>query len=272
VVNKADAMSKTTMDQLKAAYPTVQFVSTYESETIMQLKSKMMEALTDSPKEKTILGDLLPKGGTVLLVVPIDSEAPKGRIILPQVQVIRDALDHGIQCIVVRDTELELALATHPKVDLVVTDSQAFKMVDAIVPKQIPLTSFSILFARHKGDIDVFLRGADAIHRLKGGERILVLESCTHNHSHEDIGRVKIPAGLDQFVGSKLDYTFMMGNDLPEDLSHYDLVIHCGGCMLNAKTMVTRMKQCEKLGIPITNYGVLLAAFNGILNRATAML
>ncbi|MGL4774278.1 MAG: [FeFe] hydrogenase H-cluster maturation GTPase HydF, partial [Clostridium sp.] len=201
-------------------------------------------------------------------VVPIDSEAPKGRIILPQVQVIRDCLDNGIKSYVLRDTELEEGLKDLKDVDLVITDSQAFKEVSRIVPDNIRLTSFSILFARHKGDLKEFVKGVEKVRSLKPGDRILISESCTHNVSHEDIGRVKIPKLLNKYVGGELNYEYRVGHDFPENIEEYDLIIHCGACMINRKTVLNRIDECNKKGVSITNYGIILAFLTGILDRA----
>ena len=206
------------------------------------------------------------------MVIPIDSEAPKGRIILTQVQLIRDCLDNGIKSYVVRDTELAEALKDLKKVDLVVTDSQAFKYVSEVVPKDIKLTSFSILFARIKGDMGAFVDGVKAVQKLENGSKILIAESCTHNHSHEDIGRVKIPRLLNAFTMKELDYDFKMGHDFPETVEGYDLVIHCGSCMLNKKVMQSRIEMCKESGVKITNYGIILAYLNGILDRSIEVL
>lgn len=181
------------------------------------------------------MGTLLPYNSKVVMVVPIDSEAPKGRLILPQVQLIRDCLDHGIKSYVVRDTELKSALDDIKNIDLVVTDSQAFKKVDKIVPKSISLTSFSILFANYKGDLKTFVEGTKAINALNEDSKILISESCTHNYSHEDIGRIKIPNMINSHVDKKLNYEFKMGGDFPQDVDKYDLIIHCGACMVNKK-------------------------------------
>lgn len=204
------------------------------------------------------------------MVVPIDAEAPKGRLILPQVQLIRDSLDHGIKSYVVRDTELSSAIEDLKDIDLVVTDSQIFKEVDKIVPLDINLTSFSILMARQKGDLKVFLDGISSIEKLKEKDnpKILIMESCSHNTSHEDIGKVKIPMLLTKHLGKKIDFQFRMGEDFPKDLELYDLVIHCGSCMLNKKSMLSRIEICKEKGVPITNYGMILAYLTGILDRA----
>lgn len=268
VLNKVDLLSEVERERLKVLYPEALMVSSGSLESVHALKDELVKAMSTDPEEPTILGDLVPEGGTVVMVVPVDSEAPKGRLILPQVQLIRDCLDHGIKSYVVRDTELASALQDLKQVDLVVTDSQAFAEVSKIVPEDMALTSFSILFARHKGDLGAFVRGADAVKDLKDGSKVLISESCTHNHSHEDIGRVKIPKLLGKYTGKAIDFEFKMGHDLPKDLSSYDLVIHCGSCMLNQKTMMTRIDLCEGTGTPITNYGVVLALVTGIFDRS----
>lgn len=271
VFNKTDLVDDTAVNALKALHPEAIFVSTKDMQSIHMLKSELIRQLETAEQDPPIIGDFVPYGGTVVMVVPIDSEAPKGRIILPQVQLIRDCLDHGIKAHVVRDTELEEALTELKRVDLVVTDSQAFDRVSKMVPAHIPLTSFSIVFARYKGDLKVFIEGTQAIRNLKDGARILVSESCTHNHSHEDIGRVKIPMLLDKKEQKKFEYVFRMGHDFPEDLETYDLIIHCGSCMLNKKTMLTRIQLAQEAGVPITNYGVVLAYVTDILDRTTSI-
>jgi len=271
VFNKIDEASKEILEQFKAEYPEANYVSAVNETNILELKNELIKRLEDGKEEETLIGDLVPYGGKVILVVPIDSEAPKGRIILPQVQIIRDALDHGIKCFVVRDTELVSALEDIKDVDLVITDSQAFKEVNQMVPDHIPLTSFSIVFARHKGDLWSFERGIKAIETLKPGSKVLISESCTHNHSHEDIGRVKIPKLLNNKLGFDLDYHFKMGHDFPNDIKHFDLVIHCGSCMINKKTMLNRITMCDEIGVPITNYGIVLAYINDILEPSLEM-
>ena len=234
----------------------------------MKLKNELISKLQDSENEIPIIGNLVPYGGKVILVVPIDSEAPKGRIILPQVQCIRDCLDNGIKTYVVRDTELASALEDIKDVDLVVTDSQAFKKVSEIVPQNIKLTGFSILFANHKGDLKSFVDGARKIDSLNKDSKILISESCTHNMSHEDIGRIKIPKLLNKYVGAELNYDFRVGHDFPENIKDYDLIIHCGGCMINRKTILNRIDFCRDEEVAITNYGIVLAFLTGILDRS----
>ncbi|MEG0614089.1 MAG: [FeFe] hydrogenase H-cluster maturation GTPase HydF [Clostridium sp.] len=246
-------------------------VSTASGEGIEDLKNKLVEKLQEEEDELPIVGDLLPYNSKVILVVPVDSEAPKGRIILPQVQCIRDCLDHGIKSYVVRDTELEAALEDIKDVDLVITDSQAFKKVSEIVPANIKLTSFSILFARHKGELSAFVEGANKIKELTKDSKILISESCSHNVSHEDIGRVKIPKMINKHVGFELNYDYRVGHDFPEDIENYDLIIHCGACMINRKTVLNRIDMCKAKGVHITNYGVIMAYLTGILDRTLSV-
>lgn len=273
VFNKIDLLDNKKLEELKNKYKDASFVEVNDIKSIIKLKEKLVKSLSKEEKEPAIVGDLLNYGDTVVMVVPIDSEAPKGRIILPQVQMIRDCLDHGIKSYVVRDTELEDALNDLEKVDLVITDSQAFKAVDKIVPDNILLTSFSILFARYKsGDLKPFIDGVNKIDSLNKNSRILISESCTHNTSHEDIGRFKIPRMLEKHLGFKPKMDFKMGHDFPIDIEKYDLVIHCGACMVNPKTVKTRVQLCLEKDIAITNYGLVIAHFTKILNRSIEIL
>lgn len=271
VINKCDSVKENILEELKSKFNDSIFLSSQTGEGIELLKEKLINILKQEEEELPIVGDLLEYNSKVILVVPIDSEAPKGRIILPQVQCIRDCLDHGIKSYVVRDTELKSALEDIKDVDLVITDSQAFKEVDKIVPKNINLTSFSMLFARQKGDFEEFIKGALQIKNLNKDSRILMAESCTHNVSHEDIGRVKIPKLLNNYVGAELTYDYSIFHDFPEDIDKYDLIIHCGACMINRKTVVNRVNQCREKNVPITNYGIVLAYLNGILERSLSL-
>ncbi len=267
VINKIDTATEEEIEEAKKVHKDAVFVSASKEDNILHLKDELIKRLQKEEEDPPLIGDIVPYNGKVVLVVPIDSESPKGRIILPQVQLIRDCLDHGIKSYVVRDTELEEALKDLSDIDIVVTDSQAFKKVNEIVPSNIKLTSFSILQAKSKGDLNTFIEGVKKIEELNENSKILISESCTHNHSHEDIGRVKIPRLINKHLGKNLNYEFKMGNDFPANLEDYDLVIHCGSCMLNRKTMLTRIALCKEKGTTITNYGVVLAYLNGILDR-----
>jgi len=243
-------------------------VSALTRQGIDELKMAMIREAPKDFMNPTILGDLISPGDTVVLVVPIDLAAPKGRLILPQVQTIRDILDHDGMAYVVKERELKGALAKlKDKPRLVVTDSQAFLKVAADTPKDVPMTSFSILFARHKGDLATLVEGAKAVENLVPGDRVLVSEACTHHRVEDDIGTVKIPRWLNQLVGGPLDYTWVSGLELPKDLSGYKLIIHCGACMINRKEMLHRLMVAKHAGIPVVNYGVLIAYVMGILER-----
>lgn len=216
-----------------------------------------------------IAGDLVGPGGLAMLVVPIDLEAPKGRLILPQVQTIRDLLDADAYCMVVKERELRDALDRLKRPpSLVITDSQAFLKVAGDTPPQVKMTSFSILFARAKGDLSALVRGAMAIDTLRPGDRVLMAEACTHHPIEDDIGRVKIPRWVEQYVGGKLHFTHIQGHDFPEELSSYKLAIHCGSCMWNRREMLSRIMHCNAAGVPMANYGMTIAYTLGIFERA----
>ena len=202
-------------------------------------------------------------------MIPIDKEAPKGRLILPQVQVLRELLDYGITAVVTRDSELAETLGKlkNPPA-LVITDSQAFQRVNAIVPSEIPLTGFSVLFARFKGDLRTFIEGTQTIANLKPGANVLIAETCSHHPIGDDIGRVKIPNWLEKFVGGKLNFQHTQGHDFPPNLKDFDLVIQCGGCMTNRREILSRIMTCRENGVPITNYGMVIAFSLGIFERA----
>ena len=224
------------------------------------------------PSEETklpIVSDLLSPMDLVILVIPIDASAPKGRLILPQQQTIRDILDHGATAIAVRDSELSETLKNLGRTPaLVITDSQVFDAVAKIVPREVPLTSFSILFARYKGNLELAAHGAQTLKTLKDGDHVLICEGCTHHRQCEDIGTVKLPRMLKQFTQKDLQFTFTSGTDFPSDLSPYQVIIHCGGCTLTEKEMQYRLDCAREQGIPITNYGIAIAYMRGILERS----
>lgn len=218
-----------------------------------------------------IASDLVGPGQVAVLVIPIDKEAPKGRIILPQVQTLRDLLDHGSLSLVLQERELAAGLNNLKEPPaLLVTDSQAFAQVAETTPAEVPMTSFSILFSRFKGDLATQVRGTLAVEDLRPGDRVLVAEACSHHPIGEDIGRVKIPAWLNQYVGGELDFTTVQGHDFPPDLGDYKLVIHCGGCMFNRREILSRLMRCTQAGVPVTNYGLVIAYSLGIFERALA--
>ena len=254
-------------------------VSAKTGQGIEKLKERIAALAPKEEENRRIVGDLLSPGDLVCLVIPIDKAAPKGRLILPQQQTIRDILDTGALALAVRDTELKAALegqdgrpGFHPA--LVITDSQAFASVASIVPPHIPLTSFSILFARYKGSLKALAEGARALDTLKKGDHILVSEGCTHHRQCGDIGTVKLPALIRRHTGlaapEDLRFSFTSGTEFPEDLSGYRMVIHCGGCMLNEREMKFRMACARDAGVPMTNYGTAIAHMNGILERSLA--
>ena len=246
------------------------FVSAKENTGIKELKEKIInsapEEFLNSP---AIVSDLVPAGETAVLVVPVDLEAPKGRLILPQVQTIRDLLDNDSMVMIAKERELKEALSRLNKPPaLVITDSQAFLKVSADVPPEIKLTSFSILFARFKGELNEFVKGTVAIDRLKTGDKVLILESCTHHAIGDDIGKVKIPRWLTQYVGGKLEFEHYSGHDFPENIGEYKLIIHCGACMTNRREILSRIIKASGAGVPITNYGLTIAYSLGIFERA----
>jgi len=245
-------------------------VSASNCQGIEELKKALISTARPIKKEKKIVADLLKPEDMVVLVVPIDESAPKGRLILPQQQVIRELLDHGITAVVTREFTLSQTLKNlGQKPQLVITDSQVFKQVSKLVPQDIPLTSFSILFARYKGDLDEMIKGAYSVQNLKDGDMVLVAEACTHHRQDEDIGRVKIPRWIREKTGKDIIFEFTSGGDFPEKLDKYALVIHCGACMLNPKAMEHRIERAVESKVPMVNYGVLIAYLQGILDRVT---
>jgi [FeFe] hydrogenase H-cluster maturation GTPase HydF len=272
VFNKTDVAEADAelVERLREAKLHVVQASAVTGKGLTELREALLDlAPPDFIDSPAIAGDLVGPSELAILVVPIDKEAPKGRLILPQVQTIRDLLDSDAMCMVVKERELRTALnrlKTPPK--LVVTDSQAFLKVAADTPPEVPLTSFSILMARFKGDLAAQVEGTLAVEKLHAGDRVLIAEACTHHPIGEDIGRVKIPRWLTQYTGVKLDFVPMQGRDFPDDLASYKLVIHCGACMWNRRQMLSRILQCQQAGVPITNYGLTIAYSLGIFARA----
>lgn len=246
-------------------------VSAKTGDGIWALKERLSRLVIDPHSGRRLVGDLLEPDDIAVLVVPIDSAAPKGRLILPQQQTIRDVLESGACSMVVRESELTGALNSLSKRPrIVITDSQAFASVSKDTPEDIPLTSFSILMARFKGNLHEAVRGVRALDTLQDGSRILISEGCTHHRQCDDIGTVKLPRWIEQYTGKKPEYVFTSGGEFPEDLSPYHLVIHCGGCMLNEREMKSRMAHAIDEGIPMTNYGIAIAHMHGILARSVA--
>ncbi len=244
-------------------------VSALTREGMADLKIALVKSAPPSWDEQSIVGDLLGPGDLAVLVVPIDLAAPKGRLILPQVQTIRDILDHDGMAYVVKERELKECFNTlQKKPRIVITDSQAFLKADADTPPDVMLTSFSILFARYKGDLATLAAGARAIETLKPGDKVLMVEACTHHRVEDDIGTVKIPRWIRQFVGGELQFEWSSGARFPDNLSEYKLIVHCGACMINRREMLSRIMQAQAAGVPIVNYGVCIAYIMGILPRA----
>lgn len=267
VFTKGDLISSSAVETLLKRYPAAVVCNAALGQGLAVLREKLGALLCEDTEEQSLTAGVFPPGSNVVLVTPIDSAAPKGRLILPQVQLLRDCLDNGITCMVCREFELESALATLNRVDFVVTDSQAFAYVNQRVPRDIPLTSFSMLLARQKGNFGQLLAGAAALDTLPDGAKILMLEGCTHNTTHEDIGRVKIPALLRKKTGKSFEFSFCSGYDFPADLSSYHMAIQCGGCMLNKREITSRLRRLAAEGLPVTNYGICLAWGSGILDR-----
>lgn len=264
VYNKVDLL-----DVIPAAQAQEIYVSAINGTGIDALKEKLAHIVGDEKKEKYIVADLVEAGDTVILVIPIDDAAPKGRIILPQQQTLRELLDHHCSVICCQPEELSATIAgLRKKPALVITDSQAFGKVAKLTPEEIPMTSFSVLFARYKGDLDNLIAGAEALSSLKENDRVLISEGCTHRRQCGDIGTVKLPAWIERFAGVKPRFEFTSGGSFPDDLSDYRVVVHCGGCMLNEKEMQYRQKAAQQAGVPMVNYGIAIAKMNGILDRA----
>ncbi|SHJ03300.1 [FeFe] hydrogenase H-cluster maturation GTPase HydF [Pseudobutyrivibrio xylanivorans] len=237
------------------------------SDDMSKVKEALIKLLPDM-KEPVLVADLVEPKSTVVLVIPIDESAPKGRVILPQQMVLRDLLDNNCKILCCQPEELAEALEEDKNISLVITDSQAFEEVSKIVPEDTVLTSFSILMARYKGSLNTQLEGVAALKKLEDGDKVLISEACTHHRQCNDIGTVKMPGWVKKYTGKEIDFEFSSGNDFPEDLSKYKLVIHCGGCMINGAEMQNRVKHCKSQGVPVVNYGMAIAEFNGILDRS----
>ena len=264
--NKADLTS------VPAAMPENEiYISAAADSNIRELKELIARAVKPTEPEKRLVADLLAPNDTVVLVVPIDSAAPKGRLILPQQQTIRDILEAGAISLVTRETELTRTLESlREPPRLVITDSQAFGIVDKLVPKNVRLTSFSILFARYKGNLRQAILGAAQLNSLQDGDTVLISEGCTHHRQCGDIGTEKLPHWIRRFTGRDVQFSFTSGNEFPEDVSKYALVVHCGGCMLNEREMQYRLRHSAERNVPMTNYGIAIAHMHGILDRALA--
>ncbi len=265
--NKSDLLSETPLKKENEIY-----VSAFNGDNINELKEKIASFSKQKENSKKIVADLIEKGDFVVLVVPIDESAPKGRLILPQQQVIREVIECGAAAVICKDTELEATLESLGKTPaLVITDSQAFGRVSQMTPTDIPLTSFSILFARYKGDLVSAVRGAAMLDKLKDGDTVLVSEGCTHHRQCNDIGTVKLPNWIKNHTKKNISFDFTSGGEFPEDLSEYSLVVHCGACMLNAREMQSRTGFAADSGIPMTNYGTAIAHMHGILRRSVGL-
>ncbi len=262
--NKADLLNAYPMQEKNEIY-----VSAKDRTNIFELKEMLGKVLKTNVNEKKLVSDIIGAGDLVLMVVPIDEAAPKGRIILPQQQTLRDILDSGASAVVCKDSELEKTLTMlSKKPKLVITDSQVFGKVSKIVPDDIMLTSFSILFARYKGDLKGLVRGAKKLDEICDNDKILISEGCTHHRQCGDIGTQKLPYWIEKYTGKKPQFVFSSGMEFPEDISEFSLIIHCGGCMLNSREMKTRLNYAKAEQIPMTNYGVAIAQMHGILKRS----
>ncbi|MBR3948592.1 MAG: [Clostridia bacterium] len=262
--NKSDLLSDKKESRDNAVY-----VSALTGENIDRLKNTVAALSKEKGEKRYIVSDLINEGDVVVLVTPIDESAPKGRLILPQQQTIRDILDKGGIALTVQTNQLESALnSLKEKPRIVITDSQAFGRVSDIVPEDIPLTSFSILFARYKGELKSLVDGADAIDKLSDGDKVLISEGCTHHRQCNDIGTVKMPGWIKKYTGKDITFEFTSGGEFPEDLSAYALVVHCGGCMLNEREMKSRQEKAMSEAVPMVNYGMAIAKMNGILKRS----
>ena len=279
VVNKQDQLTPARQQEIETdlvgdGIPKEQilWVSATEKTGIFELKERLAHLAKPEENQQPLVSDLVSPEDFVVLVVPIDKAAPKGRLILPQQQVIRDLLDTGTIPVVCRDTELESTLTRLGQTPrLVITDSQAFEKVSRITPESIPLTSFSILFARYKGTLEPSVKGAAALDTLEDGDTVLICEGCTHHRQCDDIGSVKLPRWIGEYTKKELNFAFTSGTEFPDELEQYKMIVHCGGCMLNAREMKYRMSCALDQGVPMTNYGILIAQLKGILKRSVAL-
>jgi len=264
VYNKSDLLT-----DIPAAPADSIYVSAKDNLRIHELKEMMAQLVAPAQPQKELLDGIIAPGDTAVLVVPLDESAPKGRLILPQQHTIQQLLVNGAKAVVARDSELPEALAAlRENPTIVITDSQVFGPVSKMVPEEIPLTSFSILFARYKGDLCAAVRGAAQLDHLRDGDTVLISEGCTHHRQCGDIGTVKLPAWIRKYTGKEIHFAFTSGREFPEDLSPYALVIHCGGCMLNDREMMTRTRYAGRCQVPMTNYGIAIAQMHGILRRS----
>lgn len=279
VVNKQDQLTPARQQEIETdlvgdGIPKEQilWVSATEKTGIFELKERLAHLAKPEENQQPLVSDLVRPEDFVVLVVPIDKAAPKGRLILPQQQVIRDLLDTGAIPVVCRDTELESTLTRLGQTPrLVITDSQAFEKVSRITPESIPLTSFSILFARYKGTLEPSVKGTAALDTLEDGDTVLICEGCTHHRQCDDIGSVKLPRWIGEYTKKELNFAFTSGTEFPDELEQYKMIVHCGGCMLNAREMKYRMSCALDQGVPMTNYGILIAQLKGILKRSVAL-
>lgn len=269
VANKTDQIKNKNLLLEKIGDKKLVFVSATQKYHINELKQAIIDVVPTEKVEPGLLGGLIAPNDLLVLVTPIDSAAPKGRLILPQVQILRDILDNNAIAVVTKEHQLQETMqGLKEKPKLVITDSQVFKIVAEQLPEDIKLTSFSILFARQKGDLQTLIEGAKAIDSLQIGDKVLIAEACTHNRTHEDIGMVKIPNLLRKHVGGAIEFVWASGFVMPEDLSPYRLIIHCGGCMITRREMLLRMMKAEQQAVPMVNYGIAIAHMTGILTRS----
>ena len=276
VLNKRDLLTEEEVCQTLSGLPKgyregkdFLWVSAQEDTGIHELKERLAVLASTEENQKKIVGDLLSPGDFVVLVVPVDKAAPKGRLILPQQQTIRDILDADAVSVVIKEDRLKETLeGLGQKPRLVITDSQVFGRVSRDTPREIPLTSFSILFARYKGNLKTLVEGARTLEKLKDGDKVLISEGCTHHRQCGDIGTVKLPAWIRKYTGKNLDFSFTSGTEFPDELGMYSLIVHCGGCMLNEREMKYRLSCAGDQEVPMTNYGILIAYMNGILERS----